>query len=270
MKMRLLLRVPTLIFFICLVLFTTVKAQNTLVDSLVNRADTSTNDKIRADLLHQAASETWDYNFEKGLAFSERSLEVARAADYKKGIAIALSDIGLFHYFNADYNKAGNYYRAALREAQEEPGAYHSTLYVRYGNLHRESSQFDSARWLYAKAATFVSDSKPTRALALLYHNLGWMDYDLMKYNSARQYFRKALAIRESLRDSLFIAESWKALGAVASSLNDFDSAHWYFQKVNNIAVRFQNPELMIFYHIFQGELQFKKGEFILATQEFT
>src|SRR5690349_24466401 len=216
--MRLSLQISTLIFFSGLITFTTVKGQKALVDSLVTQADKSTDYKAKADLFHRAASETWDYNFEKGLSYARLSLEAAREVDYNKGIAIALSDIGLYHYFAADYSTARKYYREAIQEAQEEPGPYQSTLHVRLGNLYRESSRFDSARIFYTQAAKLVNSSEPSRALALLYHNLGWMDYDLMKYNSARQYFRKALVIRESLQDSMFIAESWKALGAVASS----------------------------------------------------
>ena len=104
--MRLLLRVSILFFFSSLITFTTVKAQNALVDSLISLAHESTDAKQRADLFHRAASETWDYSFEKGLSFAEQSLEAAREVNYRKGIAIALSDIGLYHYFDAEYGKA--------------------------------------------------------------------------------------------------------------------------------------------------------------------
>jgi len=251
------------------VTFTTSWAQNTM-DSLYRLANAATVDSVKADLLHQLASESWDYNFNQGLDWARQSYEVALKARYVKGISLALTDIGLYHYFKGEYDESMNYYNQASIMGEGRPGSYLATVYLRQGNVYREQSRFDSARLLYKKATKWINRSRPSRALAFLHHNLGWLNFRLTHLDSAKFHFQKALSIRKVLGDSLFIAESWKSLGAVASALNEIDSAQWYFRQVKRIAGRYHNPELLIFYDIHQGELYFQKGEFLQATKLFT
>lgn len=253
-----------------MLLCTALSAQRTLVDSLKNVFEDSDDLKVKADLLHTMASEVWDYSFEEGLEYANESFQIAKRASYKKGMAVAQADIALYYYFKGDYINALKFFHEALNVAAGEKAGYVASIQVRLANLHREQSHFDSAEYYYNRAALNVNEAQPTIPLGQLYQNKGILDYTLSRHISAKKNFQKALRVRSMLGDSLSIGESWKSLGMVASALAEYDSAEFYFKKILRLSRRYKNPELLIFYNIYQGELSFRKGEFVIATRLFT
>ncbi|HEY3405186.1 MAG TPA: ATP-binding protein [Ohtaekwangia sp.] len=248
----------------------TAFAQSKILDSLENLLHKTEDKKIQADILHTMASESWDYDFEKGYGFANRSYEIADETNYIKGMAVAASDMGLYYYFIGDRVRCLEFYSRAKLLSAADPGPYQATILIRLGTFHREGGNFDSASYYYNRSATMIDPSRPSRPLAMMHHGKGWLDYYRGDFVSSRSHFKKSLGIQEQLNDSMFMADNWKTLGLVASAMNRFDSAEMYFAKVKGISERFDNPELKIFYTIYRGELQFKKGELVDATRLFT
>jgi signal transduction histidine kinase len=245
-------------------------AQIPLIDTLSFQLDTAKTLNDKADILHQLASEVWDYDFERGLGYANESYQIAKRANYRKGMAVALADIALYHYFKGDYNNAVRYFHRAISTTAGDRENYVASIYIRLGNLHREQAHFDSATFYYNKGAIILDDSKPSIPLGQLYQNKGLLDYALGRFTPAQENFEKALKVRFTLGDSLSIGETWKTLGMVASALAKFDTADFYFKKIKRLAIEYHNPELLIFYNIAQGELLFRKGEFVQSTRHFT
>lgn len=257
-------------FFLVFAFSPTTAAQIPLIDTLVNQLDTAQTLNDKADILHRLASEIWDYDFERGLAFANESYQIAKRANYRKGMAVALADIALYHYFKGDYNNAVRYFHRAIETSAGDRENYVASIYVRLGNLHREQGEFDSCNFYYNKGSVILDHDKPSIPLGQLYQNKGLLDYALGRFTPAQTNFQKALKVRMAIGDSLSIGETWKTLGMVASSLARFDSAEYYFNKIRRLSLHYRNPELFIFYNISQGELLFRKGEFVQATKLFT
>ncbi|RAV99609.1 tetratricopeptide repeat protein [Pseudochryseolinea flava] len=246
------------------------RAQQSVIDSLQRVLEDSDDLKVKADVLHRMASEIWDYDFEDGLTYSRESYQIAKRASYKKGMAIAQADVALYHYFKGDYPNALKFLYEALDISRGERDTYVASIQIRLANLHREQSHFDSAEYYYTRAAINVDEAKPSIALGQLFLNKGILDYTLSRHLAARKNFKKALHVRFALGDSLGIGETWKFLGIVSSALADYDTAAVYFKNILRLSRTYQNPELLIFYNIHQGELSFRKGDFVTATKLFT
>src|SRR6188768_1352299 len=107
--------------FFMLVLFPFVLwGQNSKIDALKQQLEGASGNIERSDVLHLLASENWDYSFETSLRYAKKALSLSQQAHYRKGIVVALSDIGLYHFFKGDINKAVAFYHKALREANNQ------------------------------------------------------------------------------------------------------------------------------------------------------
>jgi signal transduction histidine kinase len=162
------------------------------------------------------------------------------------------------------------FFHEALAISAGDEGGYVASIQIRLANLHREQAHFDSAEYYYTRAIINLDESKPSTPLGQLYQNRGNLDYTLSRHQSARKNFQKALDVRLQLGDSLSIGESWKSLGMVASALAEYDTAEFYYKKILRLSQTYKNPELLIFYNIYQGELHLRKGDFVAATKRFT
>src|SRR5690349_19408671 len=155
----------------------TVIAQPRDVDSLEHALENTQESNLQADILHQMASSSWDFDFEKGFDFASRSYAIAENAHYNKGMAVAASDIALYYYFVGDHRKSFDFYNRARTLSEKDPGVYQATIFTRFGTHFRESGRFDSALFYYDKSASLLVQSKNSRPLGLLYFGYGWLYY---------------------------------------------------------------------------------------------
>jgi len=251
---------------ICVVSF----AQNPRIDSLNVVLKNTKNNTARADLLHELASASFDYNFEQSYNYAEQSLELAKSDDYIKGQVQALTDIGLYHYFIGDYKNAFIYYRQALQSCGNNNfGNYPAYTLTRLGNLFRVQAEFDSARFYYDESIRSLKNQKGDKALSSVYYNLGILSIDLSSFDQALSYLHQSLAIRSHMGDSLTIGECLKSIGQAYRGLSKFDSAIYYYEKTFTLAKRYNDPELQMFYYINRGEIFFIQGDYRHATQYF-
>lgn len=238
-----------------------VFGQNPRIDSLTKALRVAVDKKIQADVLHQLASETWDYDFEKSLLYAKQSLQISRNIKYKKGVVQTLTDIGLYYYFKGDHIRAEIFFRKALRETDRNYGDFPSYTYMHIGNIFRANSNFDSAHWYYSRSIELAQDPLSSEALSLSLYNMGMLHYNFSEFDKAMNYWQRTLSIRLKSNDSLSLAESWKSIGMAYIRFMKMDSARYYFEKVYRIALRENNPELKTFYYLNTGEIYFIQGD---------
>lgn len=244
-------------------------AQNHRIDSLTKALAIAVDKRIQADVLHQLASETWDYDFEKGLKYANQSFQISENISYKKGIARALTDLGLYHYFIGDYKNAEIYFRKAIRTTDQNYGDFPSYTYAHLGNLFRANSNFDSAQWYYGKSIELAQSPLSREALSFALDNAGNLYYNFSTYDQAMNYWQRALSLRLKSPDQKALAESWKSLGMGYKGFLKMDSARYYLDKIYGIALRENNPELKTFYFLNKGEIFFHEGDVLHAVTAY-
>jgi signal transduction histidine kinase/Tfp pilus assembly protein PilF len=256
-----------LLWLVC----TVSHAQTARLDGLVRAFTQATDGRDKCDILHQLTAETWDYNFERALEYAKDAHNFARRISYGRGITLALTDIGTYYYFTGNYKLAMSYYRRALSASPDNltQPPYLAETYTRIANLHRIYANFDSCEVYFRKAEGCLEERAVTSAHGVLYHNRGLVRYEQSRFDEARHYFRQALQVRLSLGDSMACGESWKTIGVTHTAMHSFDSAMFYFNKIRGLALRHNNPELLMFYNLHQGEVFFGQGDFLQAMRLF-
>ena len=104
-----------LLWFIIYFISSAVFAQNLTIDSLQVALRNEANQQKQSDILHELASQSWDYDFEKGFDYAEQAFKIAKASNYIQGQAQALTDKGLYYYFIGDYKNALANYLASYQ-----------------------------------------------------------------------------------------------------------------------------------------------------------
>ncbi len=259
---------------ILIVIWTTtsqVFGQNKAIDSLLLALNNEKNQQKRSDILHELASLTWDFDFEKGRTYAEEALRIAKSEGYELGQAQALTDMGLYFYFKGDYANALDQYKKSLGLLNGNVyDRYPSYTIVRIANLYRVQAQFDSAKVYYQKAEAVLDQKDNNFSRSSLYQNLGIFNNDQSRFYDAIRYFKKAIAIRSLLGDSSLIAEGYNGLGQSYKGLSKLDSAIVYYDKAFAIAQLTHNVEFEMFYYINRGEVHFLKGEYSKAINSFS
>lgn len=262
---------PFPLIFSLLVLFAwQAQAQPSSADSLIRELTRLPQSRDRVLTLHRLASDSWDFSFESANQYAQEAYTLAHKLADPELIAIAATDLGMYHYFTGNYKAAKSFFLEALQvSGARSYGEYPAYTLTRLGNLYRVQGKYDSARYYYDKSLIALGSTPGATARSSVYHNLGWLHYELAEYERAFAVMRKALSIRLGTGDSLLIAECWKFIGMTHRTLSDFDSADFYLERVKRIATRYNDSELTIFYRINQGEMQFAKGEMAAAISSY-
>ncbi len=252
-----------------------IYGQSLKIDSLKAALQKTTTQRNAADVLHQLATETWNYDFEQAVRFAQNSHEISLEQHYKKGVSVSLSDIGLYYYFKGNPDKARTYFTQALKIiGKDSCGDCQVQTFIRLGNLYRSQARFDSAQWYYKKSFSLSGGKQNYKALSFYYFNYGVLQNMLSRYDSALFYLRKSVALQKHFKDSLVLAQTLKDIGLVHKSLGNYDSAKYYYDRTGEIADHFNNPELKMLHLIYSGELYFFRGNYTTAlnlyNQAFT
>jgi tetratricopeptide (TPR) repeat protein len=158
---KVILLIGTLLFLIPGLSTATEKAE--LEDLLVFASG-----EERVDLLNKLAYEIKENETQQSVAHSTEALQLARELEYEQGEVTALNNLGIGHYFLADYARALNYYTESLGLAEQ------------LGNQERSAAALN---------------------------NIGIIHFLWGEYDQALDYYYRGLAIRESLGDELGIAK---------------------------------------------------------------
>ena len=241
-----------------------VRSQNSKIDSLKIQLKAASSNEEKVELFGKLASSVWDYDFEQGLQFATEGYELAKKINYRRGEILCCTSLGQYYYFKGIYNKARTYYQLAIRQAGSRSfGEYPALTYNRLGNLFRAQSVFDSATFCYDKALLLYDNNRKYKnRIASVNDNLGTVNISLSNFRVALNYLNKSLRIKETIQDSLELADTWKELGHAYSGLHKYDSAQFYYRKVLMVSNHYHNPELRIVYDIYQGELNYLKGNY--------
>lgn len=252
------------LFLLCVFVHCSSVGQNQTIEKLKRALDQAATDREKSDILHQLATEEWDYDFESGRAYAAQAYQVAKESNYELGMVQALTDLGMHAYFVGDYQQARIYYNSAVRLCGTKNfGDFPSYTYTRLGNLLRVQAKFDSARICYQEALKLAGDENAHPfAASSAYYNLGLLDLELANYREALTGIGKSLLLREQIGDSLLMAECWKSLGMVHKNLSEFESAKRNYQLALEVALRYHDPELEMYCNINIGELAFLEGDY--------
>jgi signal transduction histidine kinase len=170
------------------------QARENKIDSLLIVLKNSKQDTLTVNTFSRLSSAYYYSDSKKNFQYAQKALELATKINYKKGIALANNNLGIYYYLKANYPLALNYIYKALRlfeEQNDQDGL--ATTNNSLGIIYVEYKDYKTALLYYnhaVKASQKLNDKKST---ATYLNNIGDVYLRMEDYPKALNYFERAI-----------------------------------------------------------------------------
>lgn len=170
---------------------------------------------------------------EKDLEFHNKSFELRKTLNDKKGIAHSLSKIGTIYERIQEYEKALEFYNNALKIAEEINYKQGMTgPFTHIGVYYGRKGDYETALDYYIKALDINRELKAAEQMTFDYGNVGLAMLNLDKdYKAALDYFTNALTIAEKIDFKLAISRTLYLIGSLYKEKGMKEKAESYFKR---------------------------------------
>jgi tetratricopeptide (TPR) repeat protein len=203
-------------------------SQNRLgIDSLLHKLKTEKlKDTTLANLYNDIAYNYSRINPDSSFYYSEKGLMLSKGLGYKRGVAMAYNNIGVYHHLNAKYNDAIKYYEMAMK-IRKEIGDKKATAgsLNNIGIILYLTGNYNGALKNYGSALKLQIETGDSAKMANTFNYIASVNYYLADYQSALANFLKALALYEKANDKVGIAQAHNNIGIIYSSLENLNEA---------------------------------------------
>ncbi len=103
-----------------------------------------------------------------------------------------------------------------------------------------------------------------------VYLNWGILKSDLSDFDGALALTRKALRLRMNMKDSVEIAECWSYMGNIKARIYELDSADYYLKNSFRVAEKYNSTLLKFQYYNRAGELAYRLGDYGRAIELYS
>jgi tetratricopeptide (TPR) repeat protein len=261
-------------FFLFLILFSfhnDIFSQDK-IDSLISFIKTAREDTSKVNTLGHITEKlrrTGDY--EKAMLFAKQEMALAEKLDFKIGIPIALTHIGIIYYKQGDYVKGLFYFFKALK-IDEELGDKNG-IAADLGNIgviYRNQKNYFQALKYYFKALKIAEELNDKYIIANNISNIGNVYNKQGNYQKALDYYFKALEIDKGLKDKGGIAYDYNNIGNIYDTKGEYDKSLTYFIKSLEIKKEINDKKGMSISLINIAGIYSKKNKFSEALEYFS
>jgi len=181
---------------------------------------------------------------DSAIYYGNEAIALARKINYRKGLGLSLSDLGVAYFYKADLPMAINLWE----EAQSVRASIHDLAGVASLNIKLGAAYFKQGN--YTKS--FESQTRALQAFEKLNHiqgqanalnNMAAVLEHQQEYQQAMVYHKKSLILssRNNISESYGI--SLINIGNIFQKTNQYDSAIWYWKKSLTVLNEKQSPQ---------------------------
>lgn len=231
-------------YILCVVSFVIIsgtmvcKAQANKLDSYYQKLSVAKSDTERVKIYYALSRLYWNKNADSSLLMAEKSLTLAQAIHYDKGMALAYSIKGIALGYKGKWPEALDCQFNSLRISEKMGNeGLNGSIYNNIGSVYESLNDLNKALYYFQQSyriALKFSDAKGASTFALLV-NIGEVFKKKGQPDSAILYNTKALEIAKQVPDSVWMA---------ASMYNIAENS--ITQKKYNVAISFLYPALAI------------------------
>lgn len=201
--------------------------QTPIADSLQRLVLHSPDDSNKVNRLNDWASDLFDATkYDETKMLAEDALSLAKKIGYKKGQAVAYTNLGLVATENGEYDDALDSYSAEMGSWKDLKSTVNvGRCYNNIGLVYwRQAKYFQALKYnnLAVEARELVKD---TLGLAYSHQNIGNVLFQIGKYPEAVQSFLLSLKYYRVRRDTSEMADVQNSLGAVYCELKEYQKA---------------------------------------------
>ncbi|MFN8144162.1 MAG: tetratricopeptide repeat protein [Bacteroidia bacterium] len=236
------------LLYLLLLFSSTMYAQDrTFVDSLekelkgidayrleMGEAAGHTKDSAEADILKEIGLEYLSINPETAQTYLEKSLKIATAANYRKGMAAAYKNLGVCYTTMGDYPNALKHHFNALKinkEINDQKGI--ASAFNNLGNIYSYQGDYSTALKYFLDALKIRESIGDKKAIAASYNNIGSIYGQQGNYTEALKYQQLSIQLKAEIGDKAGLASSYNNIGKL-----------YFDQLKNREALRYFNNSL--------------------------
>jgi tetratricopeptide (TPR) repeat protein len=238
-------RIKILILFFSITLAGFSQGSGNL-DSLIKSLSNPMDDIAKVNLLNKIASDIFFIETDSMYSFANKALEIAENIDYKKGIAEAYNNLGIYYRENGLYDEASKYHFRSL-EIMESIGDKNgiARCYNLIGIIYYYLSDYDLSLKYYLKALDINIEQNDTKWIGGNSNNIG-MIYEMKgDYQKALEYYNKSLEINKQLGNKNWVANNYGNIGSLYQKTGD-PKALDYLQKRLELSKQTNNYDAQI------------------------
>ncbi len=206
-------------------LMTAVRAQvNT--DSLIQITQTTQIDSVKTKALLDICWALKASEPNQAIDYGEKALDLSRSKNFPNYEALALKNIATVHLFQGSYEKAENYYLAAIKifdKIGDKIGI--SSCFNNLGLLHEWKGDFEIAMTYHERSLKIDIERNNKNGEASSYNNIGNILQSQGNYKKSIEYYIKAQKIREEQNDKVGIADAYNNIAALYEKQDAYDQA---------------------------------------------
>ena len=203
-----------------------------LIDSLLRELKIAREDSGKVLLLNTISDEYKVNSPNDGVAYGKQGLELAEKINWKKGMAMAYTNIGLNYEAISDHQHAlDNFLNASTIYQEMGQQGKMAVVYGYIGYVYSRQNRYPLAIEYNLKAIKILEVTGDKEWMATDLRLIGLIYFRQNDFNKAEEYYMKARAIYEELGIKPEMAHTLGNLGEVYKAKNDFDKALQYDTK---------------------------------------
>ena len=216
-----------------------LKAQNGLIDDLLDELETTEYSEQRVDVLNKLSYEFYPINIENNRLYAQEALDLADSLDYQKGIARAKNYLGIYYAISGDIEQAQSLNKESVVIAKEiGDDVILASAYNDLGILSMNSGQGKQAMEYYHMSLEYAEETEDVFSICLAHNNLGNYFLKEKDLTTAQRHLERILDYRDVLLDESLLANSLASLGRVMIQQVRFMAAEEYFNEALEISKR--------------------------------
>ncbi len=200
----------------------------------------------------------------------ERSLAILRPLAAKRGVALALFNLGIVAETAGNYDKAIMYHEESLalyRTLVDRWGVAHVLMAL--GNISHLSRKHEAARRYYQESLVMHQHSGNQRGIALCFHNLGNVEHALDASHKALELYAQSAKIKRTISDRRGLGYSRNNMGDVARTLGNYEVAQRHLDEALYLFSEVGDRRGVGYVRFNLGELAYEQAQYHLADTRF-
>jgi serine phosphatase RsbU (regulator of sigma subunit)/Tfp pilus assembly protein PilF len=225
---------PSRLLFIFLLAIISIDArpQQSLLDSLKNLLNQTTNDSIVCNIYVDMADSYGFSEPDSSLIYLHKALEIAIRNKYEKHHGYILANIGIMHHIKGEFEMAlDNYFKSLVIREKLDDKLGAARAYNNIGIIYRNQSNFAGALDVYEKAIVLLTDLERYGEISKANNNIALVYYDQGNYDKAIEYLFKALEFTEKTGDVDGMAMAYNNIGSIYQMQGSLEVASEYYLK---------------------------------------
>jgi tetratricopeptide (TPR) repeat protein len=190
-------------------------------------------DSSRVNLLNKIAGDLFYVNHDQIFDFAQKALELSEDFNYKKGIAEAYNNLGIYYRSKGVYDLAIDYFFNSL-EIMEKINDRNGIgrCYNLIGIIYYYLENYQLSLEYYNKALEINIEQNDKKWIAGNYNNLGMIYEKLGEYGLALEYYFKSLEANIELNNKNWIANNYGNIGSLYQQMGNPKSIEYLFKRL--------------------------------------